>query len=51
MAKSGDVLDIPELGLQLRFLRTASETGGELCEFEVRGRPRGFIDQPHVHPM
>jgi uncharacterized protein YndB with AHSA1/START domain/quercetin dioxygenase-like cupin family protein len=49
MAKSGDVLDIPELGIQVRFLQTAAETGGELAQFEVSGRPRGFLIQEHVH--
>jgi uncharacterized protein YndB with AHSA1/START domain/mannose-6-phosphate isomerase-like protein (cupin superfamily) len=49
MAKSGELLEIPELGIQVRFVRTAAETGGELCEFEVSGRPRGFLTQEHVH--
>jgi uncharacterized protein YndB with AHSA1/START domain/quercetin dioxygenase-like cupin family protein len=49
MAKSGDVLDIPELGIQVRFTKTAAETGGEFSEFEVSGRPRGFLTQEHVH--
>jgi uncharacterized protein YndB with AHSA1/START domain/mannose-6-phosphate isomerase-like protein (cupin superfamily) len=49
MAKSGELLEIPELGVQVRFLRTAAETGGELCEFEVSGRPRGFLTQGHIH--
>jgi hypothetical protein len=50
MAKSGDVLEIPELGIEVRFTRTSAETGGERCEFEVSGRPRGFLTQEHVHP-
>jgi uncharacterized protein YndB with AHSA1/START domain/mannose-6-phosphate isomerase-like protein (cupin superfamily) len=49
MAKSGELLEIPELGIRVRFLRTAAETGGELCEFEVSGRPRGFLTQEHIH--
>jgi uncharacterized protein YndB with AHSA1/START domain/mannose-6-phosphate isomerase-like protein (cupin superfamily) len=49
MAKSGELLEIPELGIQVRFVRTAAETGGELCEFEVSGRPRGFLTQEHIH--
>jgi uncharacterized protein YndB with AHSA1/START domain/mannose-6-phosphate isomerase-like protein (cupin superfamily) len=49
MAKAGELLDIPELGIQVRFLRTAAETGGEACEFEVSGRPRGFLTQAHIH--
>ena len=49
MAKSGEVLDIPELGIRIRFLQTAAETGGELAQFEASGRPRGFLNQEHVH--
>jgi quercetin dioxygenase-like cupin family protein/uncharacterized protein YndB with AHSA1/START domain len=49
MAKTGDVLEIPELGIQVSFTKTAAETGGELSEFEVTGRPRGFLTQEHVH--
>jgi uncharacterized protein YndB with AHSA1/START domain/mannose-6-phosphate isomerase-like protein (cupin superfamily) len=49
MAKSGELLEIPELGIDVRFLRTAADTGGELCEFEVSGRPRGFLTQSHIH--
>ncbi len=43
------VLDMKQLGLQVRFLRTAEETDGEVLEMEVTGRPRGFLSQPHVH--
>jgi mannose-6-phosphate isomerase-like protein (cupin superfamily)/uncharacterized protein YndB with AHSA1/START domain len=49
MAKSGDVLQMPELGGSVRITRSAAETGGELVEFEVSGRSRGFLTQPHVH--
>ena len=49
MAKSGDVLNIPELGVEIRFLETAAETGGASCRFEAIGRPRGFLTQEHVH--
>jgi uncharacterized protein YndB with AHSA1/START domain/quercetin dioxygenase-like cupin family protein len=49
MAKTGDVLDIPEMGVRVRFLRTAADTGGELTEFEVVGRARGLLTQAHVH--
>jgi quercetin dioxygenase-like cupin family protein len=50
MARSGDVLDVPALGVRIEFRRTAAETGGELVEFELVGRPKGFITVPHVHP-
>src|SRR3954469_14452139 len=49
MAKSGDVLHMPELGGSVTITRSAAETGGQLLEFEVAGRSRGFLTQPHVH--
>ncbi|HEX2102737.1 MAG TPA: SRPBCC family protein [Solirubrobacteraceae bacterium] len=48
MAKSGDVLEMPQLGVRVE-VRRAAETGGELVEFDVIGRARGFLAQPHVH--
>lgn len=50
MAKASDVLDVPELGISILFRRTAGDTAGALCEFEVSGRPRGFLAQEHMHP-
>jgi uncharacterized protein YndB with AHSA1/START domain/quercetin dioxygenase-like cupin family protein len=50
VAKAGDVLEIPAVGMQIVFSRTAAETDGELLEYEVIGRPRGFTAQRHVHP-
>jgi quercetin dioxygenase-like cupin family protein/uncharacterized protein YndB with AHSA1/START domain len=50
MAKPGETLDAPSLGVRIEFRRTTEETGGELLEFDVVGRPRGFITQAHVHP-
>jgi quercetin dioxygenase-like cupin family protein/uncharacterized protein YndB with AHSA1/START domain len=50
MAKPGEMLDAPSLGVRIEFRRTTEETGGELVEFDVVGRPRGFITQAHVHP-
>jgi uncharacterized protein YndB with AHSA1/START domain/quercetin dioxygenase-like cupin family protein len=49
MAKTGDVLLMPELGGSVRITRSAAETGGALVEFEVSGRSRGFLTQPHIH--
>ena len=49
MAKAGDVLEMPELGGTLTFLRSAAETDGALVEVEVCGRSRGFLTQAHVH--
>ena len=49
MAKSGDVLEMEPLGVRVTLLRTAEETNGELIEFEVSGRARGFLAQSHIH--
>ncbi len=48
--KAGDVLEMEPLGVRMVVLRAPDETGGELLEMEVSGRPRGFLDQRHVHP-
>ena len=50
MAKPGEVLEVPELGLRITFRRTTAESGGEILEYEVSGRNRGFLRQEHVHP-
>jgi quercetin dioxygenase-like cupin family protein/uncharacterized protein YndB with AHSA1/START domain len=49
MAKAGDVLEMAQMGGNVKLLRTGEETNGELLEFDVMGRPRGFLVQPHVH--
>jgi uncharacterized protein YndB with AHSA1/START domain/quercetin dioxygenase-like cupin family protein len=46
---AGTVLHLPTLGVVIELRRTAEETGGELVEFDVVGRARGFLAQPHVH--
>jgi quercetin dioxygenase-like cupin family protein len=50
MAKPDDVLDAPSLGVRIVFRRTTEETGGALLEFDVVGRPKGFLTVRHVHP-
>jgi quercetin dioxygenase-like cupin family protein len=50
MARPGEVLDVPAIGVRIEFRRTTAETNGELIEFDVVGRPSGFFTQPHVHP-
>jgi mannose-6-phosphate isomerase-like protein (cupin superfamily) len=40
---------MPALGLEVVLRRTAEETGGELLEFDVIGRSRGFLNAAHVH--
>src|SRR3954451_2237677 len=49
MAKSGDVIDVPALGLRFEFRHSAQETGGAFTEVDVIGRPKGFIRAMHVH--
>jgi len=50
MAKPGDVLMVPEIGLRAEFRATAESTDGEYLEVDVIGRPKGFIRAAHVHP-
>ena len=45
-----DSLEIPTLAMRIVFRRRAAETGGELLEYDVIGRPKGFPAQAHVHP-
>ena len=42
-------LEIARLGVRLEIRRTAEDTNGELFEFDVVGRARGFLIQSHVH--
>jgi len=48
--RAGDVLEMEPLGVRMQVLRSGEETDGELFEIEVTGRPRGFLDQRHIHP-
>ena len=50
MAQAGDVLELPNLGMKIVFRQTSAETDGALLEYDVIGRPRGFVVQGHVHP-
>jgi quercetin dioxygenase-like cupin family protein/uncharacterized protein YndB with AHSA1/START domain len=49
MAKPGDVIDVPELGVKVEFRATNESTGGEYSEVDVVGRAKGFITLMHVH--
>jgi quercetin dioxygenase-like cupin family protein/uncharacterized protein YndB with AHSA1/START domain len=49
MTEPGDVLDLSPLGARVEIVTTAAQTDGELFEFLVVGRPRGFLAQAHVH--
>src|SRR3954464_12228113 len=48
MTTSGELLQIPELGIEVHVVESGAETGGERCVFEITGRPRGFLAQEHV---
>jgi quercetin dioxygenase-like cupin family protein len=50
MAHAGTTIQDPVSGQRVTFLKTASDTGGELLRFEVRLAPGGFI-LTHAHPM
>ena len=42
-------LQVTRLGVVVEIRKTGEDTGGELVEFDVIGRARGLIAQPHVH--
>jgi quercetin dioxygenase-like cupin family protein len=50
MALAGTTMQDPVTGHRVTFVKTASDTGGELLRFEVRLGPGGFIPT-HAHPM
>jgi quercetin dioxygenase-like cupin family protein len=49
MARPGDVVDVPQIGLRFEFRETSESTGGAFTEVDVVGRPKGFITGPHRH--
>jgi uncharacterized protein YndB with AHSA1/START domain/mannose-6-phosphate isomerase-like protein (cupin superfamily) len=49
MIATATVLDMPALGVRVELRRTAADTDGELIEFDVVGRARGFIAAEHLH--
>src|SRR3954469_14017545 len=51
MAKSVELLAIPELGIEVQGVESGAATGGERGAFEITGRPRGFLTQEHVHAV
>jgi quercetin dioxygenase-like cupin family protein/uncharacterized protein YndB with AHSA1/START domain len=50
MTDTRELLQLDPFGITVEFLRTDEDTGGELLEMDVTGRPRGFFSQRHVHP-
>jgi mannose-6-phosphate isomerase-like protein (cupin superfamily)/uncharacterized protein YndB with AHSA1/START domain len=51
MIEPGAVLDVTALGVSIEIRETAASTGGELVEFDVVGRARGFLTQAHAHEL
>jgi quercetin dioxygenase-like cupin family protein/uncharacterized protein YndB with AHSA1/START domain len=49
MIEPGAVLDAEKLGVRIEIRATSASTGGEYVEFDVVGRARGIVAQPHVH--
>ena len=50
MAQSGDVLEHPVTGEKIIVLQTARDTGGELFQMDLYGRPGAFVAAAHIHP-
>jgi mannose-6-phosphate isomerase-like protein (cupin superfamily)/uncharacterized protein YndB with AHSA1/START domain len=49
MITTAAVLQMPGLGVHVELRKTAADTDGELIEFDVVGRARGFLAVEHVH--
>ena len=50
MIRTGDTLQNPVTGEELRFLETAADTDGEYVLVEARIAPNGIVAAAHVHP-
>src|SRR5690606_28059533 len=50
VARARDETENPVTGQRLVFLRTGTETGGELLEMESQYRPQGRPPALHYHP-
>jgi quercetin dioxygenase-like cupin family protein len=50
MAYAGQVLENQVSGERISFRKTASDTGGELLEFDLELAPDGHVPGKHVHP-
>jgi uncharacterized protein YndB with AHSA1/START domain/quercetin dioxygenase-like cupin family protein len=50
MAQVREVLEMSPLGIRVEIRRSSADTGGELLEMDVIGRPRAFFAQRHMHP-
>ena len=49
MAHAGQVVENPVSGERFTFLKTASDTNGELLQFELALRPGGRVPAVHIH--
>jgi mannose-6-phosphate isomerase-like protein (cupin superfamily) len=50
MAYAGKVLENPISGERITFRKTASDTDGQLLEFDLELTPEGHVPGKHVHP-
>jgi mannose-6-phosphate isomerase-like protein (cupin superfamily) len=50
MARSGEQIDNPIVGLSLRFVKTADDTDNELLEMEATYEPSSAEPVVHFHP-
>ena len=50
MAYAGQIIENPVSGERIHFLRTATDTDGELLEFELELSADGHVPGAHVHP-
>ncbi len=50
MFRAGDTIENPVTGERLTFIKTASDTDGEVTVVEVTVRPEGFVAAAHKHP-
>lgn len=51
MAKAGDEIVNPRTGQRMVFLKTGTETGGELVQIDTHNPPTGVAEPKHVHPF
>ena len=43
-------LEMGPFGITVEFLSPGDDHGGDVLNMDVAGRPRGFLNQRHVHP-
>jgi quercetin dioxygenase-like cupin family protein len=49
MAQAGDTIENPVTGERIVFRQTSADTNGELLQFDLYLRARGFLPAKHVH--